>query len=330
MKVVYLQLADKGLTTFIDGKRFFVDKRSAQDLTSPGIAFCEVSKEFDSYGFLTGSYECPVESVSFSDVDDSIQSNLIKVYKYGNCCFYVVQDGMSDGGMSVFYQTKGMTSAECITSNYRGKATYSNNAIISYLKSCGEDVTISYWLERSINLKDLLDKGNMDGFMELFCAVSEDNISKVLLLEDGKSVQISSSLYSEYTKRYIFMKKETKGTFVTKTVSPTTSLVNSIDITKDIHDYIASHYICYMGFRRQGYQEGVYSQYSVFLNSECYVRLTRKDGYTVERWEANRELVEESVKDYKNWISSLKRYVSVKNAKQFRSLQLDRLLWRVG
>ena len=67
-----------------------------------------------------------------------------------------------------------------------------------------------------------------------------------------------------------------------------------------------------------------------FLGSSKKVKLMSKSYYSKANWECYKEEVSRSVKEYEEWVKSLKRYVTVDSAKQYRNLFLDRILWEVG
>lgn len=333
MEVLYLKMAERGLTTFIKGKRFFVDNRSLNDLNKEGIAFCEVSKEFKSYGFLTGSYICPTESTSFAEFNKvhPCNANQVKeVYEYRKCIFYIIDDSRSDGGRSVYYLLKGMNKEKMLTSSCNGKATATNDSIIRLIRTKGKCITDEYMIDRAEPLKDLLDKGDIDSFMELFCSIGYSRIKKVLLLSDGKTLEITYGGSFDGTDQLALIKIGLEYTSYTYLYSRSHNLptTNSVDITKQIHNYIINHSISY--WEEPDSAAMGTAVRANFLNSSKKLTTMPRSNFSRENWEKCKDEILSSRKEYEEWISGLKRYVTTKNVKNFRDVQLDKVLWEVG
>lgn len=327
MYVVYLQRAERGLTTFINGKRYFIDRKSEKDLEEPGIAFVEISKEMKNYGFLNGSYHCVSKNKPFSDLKDTIELDELEgVYCYGGCNFYRVRDLLSDGEVSVYYWVEGMSNAMALTACTEGsRAVKSNAKIINYLMRYGKDITDQFKFFMGINLKDLYDS-DLDSFMEAFCKLAYFYIPiKKVYIVDNHVLKISiEDKYSKYNIYYVYKNGKwislSEEGFVYK---------NTLDITDQVHNYISSHYIVSDGFPISA--DGILVEKTVdFLGSSKKVKLMSKSYYSKANWECYKEEVSRSVKEYEEWVKSLKRYVTVDSAKQYRNLFLDRILWEVG
>lgn len=332
MKVVYLSknkpsFGEKstGLSTRIKNKIYFVDRNYQEVLNKPGIAFVDVTKEKDKYGFIGGSYSCSVES----DKDKLLSyvselggfDCLPEFFLYGNCLFAIVRDENSDGVFSIYYCLKGEDVSKLTISTYKGSARALNVDIQSNLRSHSQNVT---------------------GMFASYAAIELNDENKIVLFN-----KISKTYYSCPTSVYIsqdkkFCKIVQEGpinqgchyyTLVPKFSESSLICVDSLcfdniefdDVTGEFLSWCNSIYLSgRVGYLVSGYGE----VHAEFMNAKNSVLLVSKYADDPERvYKANKEEIDESVEKYKKWVAGLKKYVTVSNAKQYHGLFLDKLLW---
>lgn len=333
MKVVYLSknkpstgCENAGLSTKINKKIYFVDKAYQETLNSQGIAFVDITKEKEKYGFIGGSYSCSVESdweKLMSYVTESGGCECFpEFYLYGGCVFAVVGDNSSDGVFSIYYCLKGEDVSRLTVSTSKNSGKVLNCYMLGYLKSHSKNVSDAYYMHVAETLtgdnKQLLFEKISKSY---YCCPSSVYISQdKKVCKVTKDAGINSGCYY-----YTLTPKFPDKSLICVNSSPTIDSMEYEDITEEFLDWCNS--ICLSNL--VVYTEAGFGKVFVeFMGAQNSVLLVSKYADNPEKvYNAHKEEIDKSVESYKKWVSSLKKYVTISNAKQYRKLFLDKLLW---
>ena len=329
IRPVYLRSGDRGLYTYINRKIYFIDREYATPLNKEGIAFVFVTKEKDKYGFLGGSYEA--NNWDNGDYKEYLTPKWVErledVYIYNGCIFYFIRDNLSDG-ISVYYYNSDIKGLMCITGrSISGRGAYSDNMnirdyIIQNSKRISEDIYIDI---ADTLFKD--EKSKTSLFQILLSHFYTCPLS--VSISEGKVLRVVEKGY--FGDNFISYGVILNGRYCGITNYFTSNLAQKLNFTKDVSEefknWCNSNYITKKNMNTYS-EDGLRVVTSEFLGAKKSVVLVDKYSENVESvYSKHKEEIERSVKEYKEWVSGLKKYVTVKNAKQYREIQLDRLLW---
>lgn len=311
---VYLRKNSEGSFTFIDGKRYFIDRSCTELQNKEGICFVSITKEKGNYGFVSGSFTCPVKSVSIDKYEDLGLDEGSKIFTYGGCTFVEKNDYLSAGMLSVYVWFEGELKPRRITPR-DGKGYFYNKSLISYLHFKGVNITNEAMLKVGVVS---ISSVPFNEVAKLVIRVSSD-ISSVSILED-KIVAIKEDIFREH----YFVFTEDGGNRRVELTSTKYSKGDVKDITSDILTFAKEHYICKRGYS----YESAINCTSTFMGVNLSVLLMDRYSYSDEEWEKNKDKIVKSAKEYSQRVSALRKYVTVKTAKDYKAVLLENLIWK--
>lgn len=317
---VYLRKNSEGSFTFIDGKRYFIDRTCTELQNKEGICFVSVTKDKGNYGFVSGSFTCPVESVSIEKYKDLLDLDRedYKVYTYGGCIFVEKDDCLSIGH-SVYVWFEGEVEPRRITSS-EDKGYYYNKSLLSYLHYKGVNITNEIMLEVGVVS---ISSVPFNEVAKLVIRVSSD-ISNVSVLED-KIVVIKYNIVEDiFGELYFVFTEDGENRRVNSLTSTKYSKGEIKDITSDLLAFAKEHYICKRGYS----YESTINCTSTFMGANLSVLLMDRYNYSDEAWEENKDKIIKSAEEYSQRVSALRKYVTVKTAKDYKAILLDSLIWK--
>lgn len=311
---VYLRKNSEGSFTFIDGKRYFIDRSCTELQNKEGICFVTITKDKGNYGFVSGSFTCPVKSVSIDKYEDLGLNEGSKIFTYGGCTFVEKNDYLSAGISSVYVWFEGELKPRRITPR-DGKGYFYNKSLISYLHFKGVNITNEAMLKVGVVS---ISSVPFNEVAKLVIHVSSD-ISSVSILED-KIVAIKEDIFREH----YFVFTEDGGNRRVELTSTKYSKGDVKDITSDILTFAKEHYICKRGYS----YESAINCTSTFMGVNLSVLLMDRYSYSDEEWEKNKDKIVKSAKEYSQRVSALRKYVTAKTAKDYKAILLDSLIWK--
>lgn len=311
---VYLRKNSEGSFTFIDGKRYFIDRSCTELQNKEGICFVTITKDKGNYGFVSGSFTCPVKSVSIDKYEDLGLDEGSKIFTYGGCTFVEKNDYLSAGMLSVYVWFEGELKPRRITPR-DGKGYFYNKSLISYLHFKGVNITNEAMLKVGVVS---ISSVPFNEVAKLVIRVSSD-ISSVSILED-KIVAIKEDIFREH----YFVFTEDGGNRRVELTSTKYSKGDVKDITSDILTFAKEHYICKRGYS----YESAINCTSTFMGVNLSVLLMDRYSYSDEEWEKNKDKIVKSAKEYSQRVSALRKYVTAKTAKDYKAILLDSLIWK--
>lgn len=317
---VYLRKNSEGSFTFIDGKRYFIDRACTELQNKEGICFVSITKDKGNYGFVSGSFTCPVKSVPIDKYGDLLDLNHedCKVYTYGECIFVEKNDYLSFG-KSVYVWLEGETKPRRITSA-ESKGYYYNKSLLSYLHYKGTNITNEIMLEVGVVSISTIPFNEV---AKLVIRVSS-NISSVSILKD-KIVMIKYNVIEDiFGVLYFVFTEDGENRKVDSLTSTKYSKGDIKDITSDILAFAKEHYICKRGYS----YESTINCISTFMGANLSVLLMDRYNYSDEAWEENKDKIIKSAEEYSQRVSALRKYVTVKTAKDYKAILLDSLIWK--
>lgn len=317
---VYLRKNSEGSFTFIDGKRYFIDRSCTELQNKEGICFVTITKEKGNYGFVSGSFTCPVKSVSIEKYGDllDLDNEDCRVYTYGGCTFVEKDDCLSIGH-SVYVWLEGEKNPKRITSG-ESKGYYYNKSLLSYLHYKGVNITNEAMLEVGVVS---ISSVPFNEVAKLVIRVSSD-ISSVSILED-KIVAIKYNVVEDIFGEHYFVFTEDGGNRRVDSLTSTKYSKGDVkDITSDILTFAKEHYICKRGYS----YESTINCTSTFMGANLSVLLMDRYNYSDEAWEENKDKIVKSAKEYSQRVSALRKYVTAKTAKDYKAILLDSLIWK--
>lgn len=315
---VYLRKNSEGSFTFIDGKRYFIDRSCTELQNKEGICFVSITKDKGNYGFVSGSFTCPVESVSIEKYEGLDEES--KIFTYGGCTFVEEPDYLSSGALSVYVWFDGELEPRRITSD-EGKGYYYNKSLISYLHFNGVNITNEAMLKVGVVS---ISSVPFNEVAKLVIRVSSD-ISSVSILED-KIVAIKYNVVEDIFGEYYFVFTEDGGNRRVASLTSTKYSKGDVkDITSDVLNFAKEHYIC----KRAAVSYKPIVEYkSLFMGANLSVLLMDRYNYSDEAWEENKDKIAKSAKEYSQRVSALRKYVTVKTAKDYKAVLLENLIWK--
>lgn len=314
---VYLRKNSEGSFTFIDGKRYFVDRSCTELQNKEGICFVTITKDKGNYGFVSGSFTCPVKSVpidKYKGLDEGF-----KIFTYGGCTFVEEHDCLSAGMISVYVWLEGEKNPRRITSS-ESKGYYYNKSLLSYLHYKGVNITNEAMLKVGVVS---ISSVPFNEVAKLVIRVSSD-ISSVSILED-KIVAIKYNVVEDIFGEHYFVFTEDGGNRRVDSLTSTKYSKGDVkDITSDILTFAKEHYICKRGYS----YESTINCTSTFMGANLSVLLMDRYNYSDEEWEENKDKIVKSAKEYSQRVSALRKYVTAKTAKDYKAILLDSLIWK--
>ena len=318
--VVYLRKNSKGSFTFIDGKRYFIDRSCTELQNKEGICFVTITKDKGNYGFVSGSFTCPVKSVSIDKYEGLDERS--KIFTYGGCIFVEEDDCLSAGISSVYVWFEGELKPRRITSYYM-KGCFYNKSLISYLHFKGVNITNKVMLNLGVvNISSV----PFEEVVKLLVRISS-NISSISILKN-KILKLRHYLVEKLLiEHYIVLTED--GSYRNIDSSAVLSTKYSKDeikdITSDVLNFAKEHYIC----KRSGFSSEPIVEYkSTFMGVNLSVLLMDSDNYSDEAWEENKDKIIKSAEEYSQRVSALRKYVTAKTAKDYKAILLDSLIWK--
>lgn len=316
---VYLRKNSEGSFTFIDGKRYFIDRSCTELQNKEGICFVSITKDKGNYGFVSGSFTCPVESVSIDKYEGLDEES--KIFTYGGCTFVEEPDYLSSGALSVYVWFEGELEPRRITSD-EGKGYYYNKSLISYLHFNGVNITNEAMLKVGVVS---ISSVPFNEVAKLVIRVSSD-ISSVSILED-KIVAIKYNVVEDIFGEHYFVFTEDGGNRRVDSLTSTKYNKGDVkDITSDILAFAKEHYICKRGYSYES--TTTINCTSTFMGANLSVLLMDRYNYSDEAWEENKDKIVKSAKEYSQRVSALRKYVTAKTAKDYKAILLDSLIWK--
>lgn len=320
---VYLRKNPEGSFTFIDGKRYFIDRTCTELQNKEGICFVSITKDKGNYGFVSGSFTCPVKSVSIDKYEGLGLDEGSKIFTYGGCTFVEKHDYLSAGILSVYVWFEGELEPRRVTPR-DGKGYFYNKSLISYLHFKGVNITNKFMLNLGVvNISSV----PFEEVAKLIIRISSD-ISSISILKN-KILEIKCYIAENLlVERYIVLTED--GSYRSVDSSAVLGIKYSKDeikdITSDVLNFAKEHYICK---RAEDFSSKPIVEYkSTFMGANASVLLMDRYNYSEEAWEENKDKIIKSTKEYSQRISALRKYVTVKTAKNYKDIMLGSLIWK--
>lgn len=150
------------------------------------------------------------------------------------------------------------------------------------------------------------------------------NISSVSILKD-KIVMIKYNVIEDiFGVLYFVFTEDGENRKVDSLTSTKYSKGDIKDITSDIIAFAKEHYICKRGYS----YESTINCISTFMGANLSVLLMDRYNYSDEAWEENKDKIIKSAEEYSQRVSALRKYVTVKTAKDYKAILLDSLIWK--
>lgn len=311
---VYLDRSDRGLYARIEGKIYFIDRRYKDVLTHTGLAYCFITRDMSNYGFIGGSYEYD-GTFDLGKIFESIRCDVyeIDIYLYNGVPFVYLYDRASDNEGSIYYCIGNRGSVGKM--NYRDWYRYTcyNERVNSFFKNNCEKITLEYVLNHADDLCNV----SVDAVIKMIKdSVHTGYGAKYVKVIDSKIVSIGY-----YTDVYYAV---ISGKYVRLHMSSAEfNAGNVVDITDKVCDFIRSHGITYNHYIEDN--DGLVVYNKRFLNATSSVYMIPIHMYSDEFYNTHKDKVEQSIKEYKEWVKGLKKYVTASTARDYLDLNIDKL-----
>lgn len=298
---VYLDNARRGLYALVNGKRYFVDRRYESVLNHEGIAFCFVTKDKEKYGFLGGSYDFDGESVKNAELLSTIlcDSALFRVYRYKGFDFYMIDNNI------YYFSSDRLKPVRKL--NVPMNMWY-NILVTDTILDNGTNVTVDYILKYGDDLSNINIKE-----IAMILKYSLRSGIKSIKITGSRLISVDKDFYTDYYAIF-------GGIVVRVSLTEVDSSIEYVEMYDKVKEFVRSNNISNSWLTDE---DGLVVNEVRFLNVTKTLLMFPLSSDDSVYNEFNRERVEKSVREYKEWLSGLKKYVTAKNAKDYMKIQLD-------